>query len=188
MRRKTFDVFFASGPGGPAGRWGLIDELCRLRPELRYALHGRDKRGRLLGDACYRAIEQSKIGLNLNSGEGDLYASDRMAQYLGNGLLLATSRRSGYQHYFDDEEMLFFDDVAELGDKIVWAIADDRRWRTMAERARTKAADVMSGRLVTDFILRMTFEQGPPKEWKFSDQIYRAAAVDPGPELVLQPC
>ena len=188
VRHKTFDVFFASGPGSPAGRWGLIDELCRLRPEVRYALHGRDKRGRLLGDACYRAIEQSKIGLNLNSEEGDLYASDRMAQYLGNGLLLATSRRSGYQHYFDDEEMLFFDDVAELGDKIVWAIADDRRWRTMAERARTKAADVMSGRLVTDFILRMTFGQGPPKEWQFSDQIYRAAAVDPGPQLVLQPC
>jgi len=193
---KSFDVFFASGAGGATDRWGLVDELCRLRPDLRYALHGRDRHVRLLGDAYYRAIEQCKIGLNLNRYERDLYACDRMAQYLGNGLLLATSRRSGYQRYFDDSEMLFFDDVAELGDKIVWAIADDRRWRTMAERARAKAAGFMGGQLVTDFILRMTFGQEPPKEWQFSDQIYRApatrastrpAVIDVGPELVPQP-
>ena len=63
-----------------------------------------------------------------------------MAQYLGNGLLLATSRRSGYQDYFDDDEMLFFDDVEELADRIGWAVSSDRRWRSMAERARAKAA------------------------------------------------
>ena len=57
---------------------------------------------------------KSKVGLNFNRGEGNLYASDRMAQFLGNGILLATSRRSGYQAYFGDDEMLFFDDVAEL--------------------------------------------------------------------------
>ena len=145
MPRKAFDVFCAAGGTGRENRWALIDELRRRSPKLRYALHGRDKKVRLLGDAYYRVIEQSKVGLNLNGHEGGLYASDRMAQYLGNGLLLATSRRSGYQQYFNDDEMIFFEDAAELAGKVEWAIADDRRWRKMAERARAKAVTMMGG-------------------------------------------
>ena len=170
--RKSVDVFCACGVSGEASRWNLIDDLRRLKPDLRYALYGRDKKNRIFGDAYYQAINRSKIGLNLNREEGNLYASDRMAQYLGNGLLLATSRRSGYQSYFDDDEMLFFDDTAELADKIEGAIADDRRWRTMAERARAKAATMMGGERVTDFIMRMTLGQGMPKGWYFPGQIY----------------
>jgi hypothetical protein len=173
---KTYDVFCACGHGGAADRWTLIDKLRQQRPELRYALFGRDKRNPLLGDNYYRAIEQSKIGLNLNREERDLYASDRMAQYLGNGLLLATSRKSGYQRYFGDDEILFFDDVLELGDKIAWSLSDDRRWRAMAERARAKAAVLMDGNMVADFILRMTLGHAPPPAWPFMDHIFRDPA------------
>lgn len=173
---KNVDVFCAIGITGNTNRWAIVDELTRLKPDLRYALYGRDKKERLLGDAFYRAINRSKIGLNLNRFEGDLYASDRMAQYLGNGLLLATSRRSGYQAYFDDSEMIFFDDTAELADKIGWAIADDQRWRVMAERARTKASVAMDGQLVADFIMRMTFGFGEPTGWKFSSEVFRTCS------------
>ena len=193
---KSVDVFCACGVAGEADRWDLIDELCRLRPDLRYALYGRNKQNRLYGDAYYRVINQSKIGLNLNREEGSLYASDRMAQYLGNGVLLATSRRSGYQAYFGDDEMLFFDDAAELADRVDWAISADRRWRGMAERARAKAAAMMGGELVTDFILRMTLGEGEPKGWRFGNEVYlrpaRKAAVvrpevhEPGTALVPQ--
>src|SRR5262249_26898019 len=129
IRQKPVDVFFASGASGVSNRWGLVDELCRLRPDLAYDLHGRDKIGRLAGQTYYAAMERAKVGLNLNSGEGDLYASDRMAQYVGNGLLLATQRASGYRRYFNDDEMIFFDDAPELGDRLAHVLADDRRWR-----------------------------------------------------------
>jgi hypothetical protein len=173
---KSIDVFCAAGMSGEARRWDLIDELVRLKPALRYALYGRDKRNRLYGDAYYRAISASKVGLNLNREEGDLYASDRMAQYLGNGILLATSRRSGYQAYFGDDEMLFFDDGEELADRVGWAVSSDRRWRRMAERARANATTTMGGELVTDFILRMTLGLGAPKSWKFGNEVYTRQA------------
>jgi hypothetical protein len=173
---KAFDVFCACGHSGAADRWTLIDKLRQLRPELRYALFGRDKRNPLLGDGYYRAIEQSKIGLNLSREERDLYGSDRMAQYLGNGILLAASRRSGYQRYFGNDEILFFDHVEELGDKIAWSVADDRRWRAMAQRARAKAAVLMDGSMVADFILRMTLGHAPPPAWPFMDHIFRDPA------------
>lgn len=171
---KPVDVFCAACPSGRVDRWGMIDELCRLQPRLRYALHGRDKTGRISGNAYYVAINEAKAGLNLNREEGDLYASDRMAQYLGNGLLLATARASGYDRYFSDDEMVFFDDAAELGDKLKWALADDRRWRAMAEKARAKAAVTMAGDLVTGFIARMTMGEGVPEGWLYGDHIYGA--------------
>jgi len=71
-------------------------------------------------------------------------------------LLLATSRRSGYQDFFDDDEMLFFDDAEELADRVGWAVSSDQCWRTMAERARSIAARTMGGELVAEFILAMT--------------------------------
>lgn len=174
--QKSVDVFCACGVNGTANRWDLIDELCRLRPALRYALFGRNKKNRLFGDAYFRAIKQSKVGLNLNREEGSLYASDRMAQYLGNGLLLATSRRSGYQSYFSDDEMIFFGDAAELASKIEWAISDDRRWRTMAEKARAKASMMMGEQRVADFIMRMTLGSEEPKGWQFANEIYMRPA------------
>jgi hypothetical protein len=184
VSQKSSDVFCACGVSGEADRWALIDELRRLKPDLSFALYGRNKQNRLFGDAYYRAINASRIGLNLSREEGSLYASDRMAQYLGNGLALATARSSGYEAYFDDDEMLFFDEAGELADKIEWAVADDRRWRTMAAKARAKAAVMMGGQLVTDFILRMTLGLGEPKGWHFSDEVYLRPARKPA---LLQP-
>jgi hypothetical protein len=196
VAHKSVDVFCAAGVSGEANRWDLIDELVRLKPGLRYALYGRNKENRIYGDTYYRVISQAKIGLNLNREEGDLYASDRMAQYLGNGILLATARRSGYQAYFGDDEMLFFDDAEELADRVGWAVSLDLRWRSMAERARTKAIRLMSGERVTDFILRMTLGLGVPKGWQFGDEIYlrpahkrlssSQGALTPQPALIPQ--
>jgi Glycosyl transferases group 1 len=169
---KPIDVFCACSTNGAADRWSLIDKLCQLKPEFRYSLHARDKIGRVSGNTYYSLIEQAKAGLNLNAQEGDLYASDRMAQYLGNGLLLATSRASGFEQYFTDDEMVFFDDHLELADRLEWAFSDDDRWRYMAQKARARAVEVMCGQLVTDFIIRMTMGSPAPTGWQFGDHVF----------------
>jgi len=169
---KSFDVFCACGNSGPADRWGLIDELQKFKPALRYGLYGRDKQNMISGDAMIDAIKHAKVGLNVNQYEGDLYASDRMAKYIGNGLLLATYRRSGFTRCFDDSEMIFFDGAADLGAQIERAVADDKVWRAMAERGHRKALSLMSVTKVTDFIARMTMGQGAPADWSFADQIF----------------
>lgn len=172
---KLTDVFCSCGNTGPADRWGLIDELQRQRPALRYSFHGRYKRNRLWGDAYVEAMRQAKVGLNVSQFEGDLYSSDRMATYLGNGLLLAMYRRSEFTRYFDETEMIFFDGAADLGEQIERAVSDDTTWRAMAERGHRKALAMMDGTKVTDFIARMTTGQDPPADWSFSEQIYTSA-------------
>jgi spore maturation protein CgeB len=95
-----------------------------------------------------------------------------MAQFLGSGLLLATSSASGYQRYFDDDEMIFFNSARDLADKIDAVLVDDTRWRRMAERGREKALATMAGERVTDFIVSMTLGLGVPPGWRFADHIY----------------
>jgi hypothetical protein len=116
------------------------------------------------------------VGLNVNRYEGDLYASDRLAQYLGNGLLVASRRCSGYSQYFGDDEMIFFDGAPDLGEQIERVVADDRRWRLMAERGRAKAISLMSETRVADFIVRMTIGLGPSKDWPFPNHIFQHPA------------
>jgi Glycosyl transferases group 1 len=175
---KSTDVFCACGNTGPADRWGLIDGLQRQRPALRYGLYGRAKKKLISQKDLFQAMKHAKVGLNVNQFEGDLYASDRMALYFGNGLLLATYRRSGFTRYFDENEMIFFDGAAELGEQIERVVSDDKIWRAMAERGYRKAIAMMDGTKVTDFIARMTMGRGPPEGWAFSDEIYAAPARD----------
>ncbi len=164
------DVFYASGwPEGE--RWRLIEELRRKRPNLRYALHGRGG-PRLLGWRYYELMAEAKIGLNLSAELKDLYSSDRMSQYLGGGLLLATPNSSGYDRYFGADEMLFFGDADELAAKIDWAIGDDQRWRVMAARGRNKASEIMCGQVVASFIESMTLQRSMPRGWPFQDHIF----------------
>ncbi len=175
-QEKTADVFCALRKGGTADRFGLIDELQRLKPNLSYAIYGRNKQNLIYGDAYYRVLDQAKVGLNVNRYEGDLYASDRLAQYLGNGLLVASRRCSGYSQYFGDDEMIFFDGAPDLGEQIERVVADDRRWRLMAERGRAKAISLMSETRVADFIVRMTIGLGPSKDWPFPNHIFQHPA------------
>ena len=171
----TADVFYASG-WAEGERWRLIEELCRKKPELRYALYGRGG-PRLMGWRYYEAMAQAKIGLNLSFASHDLFSSDRMAQYLGSGLLLATPRSSGYDHYFSDDEMLFLPMPTSLPTRSHGqspTISAGGQWR---KNGRGRASAIMSEQAVTKFIADMTVQRRMPSGWQFSDDIFGAPAV-----------
>ncbi|MCB1511686.1 MAG: glycosyltransferase family 1 protein [Hyphomicrobiaceae bacterium] len=161
------DVFFAGQQGGQGRQWQRALSLRAAAPELRYAYHGMAKQNGLWGHAYIAALAACRIGLNLNREEGFCYASDRMAQYLGNGLLLATDRASGYDAYFSDDEMIFFATIEELADACRRAAADDQGWRLRAQRGRDKALVYMSNTIVCEFIARVTLGESPPSNWLF---------------------
>lgn len=160
------DVFFCCGDAVTATQWSRALALREAAPELCYSFHGTATGRGLWGHAHMVTMARARIGLNLNKHEGGLYASDRMAQYLGNGLLLATDRASGYQAYFSDDEMIFYTGIPELADACRRAARDDA-WRERARRGRDKALAIMSNALVAEFILRTSRGDAPPDAWVF---------------------
>lgn len=165
--QPTSDIFFAGQQGGTGLQWQRALALRERAPELSYAYYGMAKQNGLWGHAYIDAVASCRIGLNLNRAEGGCYASDRMAQYLGNGLLLATDRASGYDAHFSDDEMLFFTGVDELAEQCRRVVADEPGWRRRAELGREKALRTMSNTLVCEFIARLTKGESPPAEWIF---------------------
>lgn len=161
------DIFFAGQQGGKGLQWQRALALREKAPELRYAYYGMGKQNGLWGRAYVEALGSCRIGLNLNRAEGGCYASDRMAQYLGNGLLLATDRASGYGAYFTEDEMLLFAGIDDLAEQCRRAAADVSGWRRRAERGRDKALRTMANTVVCEFLARVTMGESPPAGWIF---------------------
>jgi hypothetical protein len=163
----TIDVFFAGQKGATGPQWSRALALQQARPDLRYSYWGCNKTGGLWGRTFVETLATSRVGLNLNLVEGGLYASDRMAQYLGNGVLVATDRASGYGAYFGDDEMVLFDDATDLAARLSDILADDVRRRAMARAGRARALDIMATERVAAFVAATAMGDSPPADWAF---------------------
>lgn len=172
-RDHRFDLFFACHQPPEDPRWRFIAALQgKLPAATRTGLFGNKNGEALRGGAYVDALSRVKIGLNLNRRDGDLYASDRMGQYLGNGLLLATRRASGYDAVFNDGEMLFFDDASDLAEQIARVLGPGEPWRDMARAGRDKAIATMNETLVAKFICDFTFGGDCGSDWAFADHAF----------------
>ncbi len=176
--RHDYDLFFSGHQPAVDRRWAFIDDLTgRLPDSVRTGIFGRHQERAIAGADYIATLSASRIGLNLNRRDGDLYASDRMAHLLGNGLLLATHADSGYAAHFGDDEMIFYRDAADLAGHIEEALADDRGWRARAKAGYEKARVTMSETLVARFIVALAFGESLPAEWRFTDHIFGPRAV-----------
>jgi hypothetical protein len=114
----------------------------------------------LFGPAYYAKLATVKMGLNY-SRENDvyLYSSDRMAQYMGNGLLTFVHRETGFGEIFSDDEIAFFSNTDELHEKIrFFAQNDDHRGR-VARQGWEKIHTVFSSEQVARFMMQCALNQ-----------------------------
>jgi len=162
----NYDVFFAGSQNKDSPQWSRALALQAMSPHRTHCYAGAGKTGGLWGYDFIQAQGRSRVGLNLNRVEGDLYASDRMGQYLGNGLLLATDRVSGYDRFFGEDEMIFFSTVEDLDAQLTRDLATDV-WREKARKARATALRTMSNTVVCRFIESTARHDKPSPDWVF---------------------
>ena len=118
------DVFYAISHGVHRGtlRKGKIDEreifiqkLLRKTNNINYDLYGLFNRQPIWGDQFIKNLANSKFGLNLSRGKPiKYYSSDRIAQIVGNGLLTFIDRKTCYNDFFTNKEMIFYDSIDDL--------------------------------------------------------------------------
>ncbi|MCV0369437.1 glycosyltransferase [Filomicrobium sp.] len=175
--KHRFELFFACHQPPVDARWQFIAALQKELPSsIRVGLYGNKTGDALRGADYVDTLSHTKIGLNLNRRDGDLYASDRMGQFLGNGLLLATPRASGYDAVFSEDEMLFFDGLADLSRRLVTALGPGEPWRKMARAGREKAIATMNETCVARFICDFTMGGTWAQNWTFSEHAFAAGS------------
>ncbi len=164
----NMDVFFALSHGVHRGilktgkyddRAGFVKKLISKTKNVKFDIYGIDKVQPIWADHYFKTISNSKMGLNLSRGEPiKYYSSDRITQIIGNGLVTLINEKTGYQDFFDSDEMVFYKSIDDLSEKISRISQDEKLRKKIGRNGREKYLKFFNSTLVADFILTKTFD------------------------------
>ena len=162
------DVFFAMSHGVHRGelkvgkfdnREIFINRLKKNNPEINFDIYGMNNIQPVWGDNFINAISNSTMGINLSRGEPvKYYSSDRIAQLLGNGLLTFIDKKTCFNDFLSNKEIIFYNDINDLSYKINKYKRDTKEAKKIAKKGRDTYLKNFNSTIVADFILSKTFD------------------------------
>ena len=169
------DVFFAMSHGVHRGelkkgkfdrREVIINSLRKNNKKINFDIYGMNNIQPIWGDKFINAISNSRMGINLSRGEPvKYYSSDRIAQLMGNGLLTFIDKKTRYNDFFSKNEMIFYNDLDDLGYKLNKYKKDNKIAKKIAQNGRAAYIKKFNSTIVADFILSKTL--GYTSKYKF---------------------
>ncbi len=161
-----FDVFFASRYARSIDRLNIAQDLQTRLPHVRFDYRGFNGKDAVYGFQFGQAMSKCRMGLSLDKETGwYLYASARMSQYMGNGLLTFVHKSTHFDEIFTDDELVLYDDTSDLEEKIRHYSADDDKARTVARQGHAKIHDYFKVSRVVKYILDVTLERGLSEDY-----------------------
>jgi len=162
------DVFFALSHGVHRGslksrtnddRETFIKKLINKSKDVKFDIFGINKVQPIWADQYFKKISNSKMGLNLSRGNPiKYYSSDRITQITGNGLVTLIDEKTLYKDFFNDNEMVFYNNISDLTEKILKLSHDERLRRSIGKKGKDKYLKYFNSNLVAEFIINKTFE------------------------------
>lgn len=186
----VYDVFYAVR----AGTMDEAEDNDRLRlpryvrdnvTDIRTHYHGFDGAPECFGVDFYEAIGACAMGLNLShkhttkgekimasEEEKYLYSSDRIAQYLGNGLLTFTERGFGLEDMFAEDDLVFFSGAQELADKIGYYKQHTHERMRIAGNGWRKAHEAHNAALIAHYMVDVTCGNTHSHDYQWDTRCY----------------
>jgi len=162
------DVFFAMSHGVHRGglkrgkfddREFFINKLLKKNKNINFDIYGMNNVQPIWGDNFLDKISNSSMGLNLSRGKPiKYYSSDRLAQLLGNGLLTFIDRKTSFNDFLDEDQIIFYDDIDDLGYKLEKYKKDHKERIRIAKNGKNVYLKKFNSTIVADFILSKTFD------------------------------
>jgi hypothetical protein len=109
------------------------------------------------------------MALNLSRGKPLKYAtSNRIASYVGNGILTFINEKVRFQELFTQNEMIFYKDVDDLINKILNLKDDLNKINKISENGKKKYYKLFDNKIVSDYLISKIFETSPKYKygWK----------------------
>ena len=98
-----------------------------------------------------------KMSLNLSRGTPLKYAtSNRLASYMGNGILTFIDRKTQYENFFYKSELCFQNNVSVLRDQILELKDDETKINKIAKKGKEKYFKLFNNNIVSNYILHKT--------------------------------
>jgi hypothetical protein len=177
----NYDLIFSGRNGKLPRMWdGSSVESNEIARRLQAALLGRRlifpgllEQPTIYGIDYVNALDTSKIGLSLSQrNDAPLYASDRMAHCLANGVLTCIDRATGFGRIFRDDEVLFYSCSEDLIEKIRYYLGNEVERCHVAERGWAKAHALFNGKRVAKYLIEQTFQLPLSEDYEWPSEVY----------------
>tara|TARA_A100001015_G_scaffold85589_1_gene95132 strand:- start:3907 stop:6000 length:2094 start_codon:yes stop_codon:yes gene_type:complete len=107
-----------------------------------------------------------KTALNLSRGGPNKYASsNRIASLMGNGVLPFIHTKVKYQDFFDDDEIVIYNDHKDLINKLIQIIEKPRELKKRSIKSKKSYFNYFQNNIIADFMLNRIF--GMKKKYKY---------------------
>ncbi len=173
---KTFDVFYAISHGVHRGnlRPGKIDErekfiskLKKISKDVKFDIYGMYGREPIWGDLFLSRLANSNMAINLSRGKPvKYYSSDRIAQLIGNGLLTFIHKDTKYSDFFDKSELIFYNDMNDLSEKIQKYKKDYKLASKIAKKGHLKYHQYFNSSIISRYIIDRTYGINSKYYWE----------------------
>ena len=173
----SMDVFFAMSHGVHRGilKKGKYDERDLILKKIaknkmiKSDFFGYNKRQPIWSQNFLDIISNCKMGLNLSRGKPlKYYSSDRIAQFMGNGMLTLIDLGTQYDHFFKKDEMVFYKNHSDLIEKILKYKKDNNERKKIAKKGQKKYNKYFNSINVAEFIIDKTFDNKIKKNFIWS--------------------
>ena len=168
------DIIFYGSDGKKGQRGAFLSQVLDQTPTLRWKTAGCFGEPRIFGATYHEALNKSKFGINMAQwvpNEYHLYASNRLAQMTGNGLLTFNQDFVGLPKLFSDKEIVSFDSVDELVEKLHHYHANPDEAVAIAKAGYEKAHQAYSSARVTKFMLE-ALDGDFSENYEWLDEVY----------------
>ena len=110
----------------------------------------------------YKEMLICKMSLNLSRGKPLKYASsNRIASYMGNGILTFINEKVKFQELFSNKEMVFYKNEDDLISKILDLKDDMNTINKISKHGREKYFRIFNNLIISDYILSKTLGSSP---------------------------
>ena len=166
--KKTYDLFFALSHGVNLGilkknyiddRVYFINKLLKYSGSvLKFFLIGLYNMQPIWNFDYDNQLRKSKIALNLSRGKPvKYYSSNRIAQLMGNGCVVAIDKKVMFQDFFSNREMIFYKNSKDLIIKIKKIKDNKKLLYEMGRVAKKKYFKMFSNKIVSQYIIDRIF-------------------------------
>jgi glycosyltransferase involved in cell wall biosynthesis len=141
--------------GKSDNRINFLNELIDKIKGIKYDFYGFENKEPIWGDDFYKALINSKMGLNLSRGlPTKYYSSNRIASLMGNGILTFIDKKTRLGDFFNKNEIIFYKNIRDLADKINFYKKNDKARIKIATNGKKKYFQLFNEKVMTKYIIK----------------------------------